>query len=64
MSTMVATVSTSGRISVGPNTTPRLLAFIRLTLDCSAMLEGTEGWSFHHRRIIHGVASFTREGVQ
>ena len=29
MSTMVATVSLSGRMRVGPNTTPKLLAFIK-----------------------------------
>ena len=37
-STMAATVSLSGLIRVGPNTTPRLLAFIRLAFELSATL--------------------------
>lgn len=38
MSTIVATLSLSGRIRVGPKHTPMLLAFIRLTSDWAATL--------------------------
>ena len=38
MLTMVATVSLSGLMRVGPKTTPRLLAFIKFRSEWAAML--------------------------